>query len=175
MHLEQGRCVCDTDWQGILCDNYVGRCSQVCYQCVGPSDTDCTYCVQNAYMNIHGRCVCNHNWHGPACTKYGSTSQPPPMNSTEPSSSGTGDLMCHPRCADGCTGPTTYDCISCAPRSHRAYYEECVCDEGWSGSDCSTYQPGYDKCHDRCLTCSGPSVFDCLECNETANKNAWGI
>jgi hypothetical protein len=34
----------------------------------------------------------------------------------------------------------------------------CLCNSGWTGIDCST------KCHESCLTCSGPLATECASC-----------
>ena len=56
---------------------------------------------------------------------------------------------CDPKCYGSCTGPTAYDCNFCVHRAHRNIDGECVCDDYWTGKDCSTFISNFDRCHDR--------------------------
>lgn len=58
-----------------------------------------------------------------------------------------------------CAGPTTSDCLSCAPSTYLVY-SSC-----YSICPAHTYSLTCELCHDDCLNCTGPESTDCTSCN----------
>ena len=71
---------------------YGNFCSAKCLDCIGPTDFDCTKCVENALRDSTGRCVCMEGWKGDKC--------------------GDEIITCHSSCAS-CDGKSQNDCSSC--------------------------------------------------------------
>ncbi|XP_023248034.1 teneurin-a [Copidosoma floridanum] len=142
-----GMCHCEEGWKGAECDIPLGDC-QV---------PDCNQHGQC----VRGSCVCNPGWKGDFCSE---------PDCPDPSCSGHGACVagkCYCKagwqgercdqvdeqvykCLPGCSDHGTYDLESAS----------CVCDEHWTGVDCSqpscgldcgshgTCEKGRCKCHD---------------------------
>ena len=149
-----GRCVCDTHWSGDDCTVYVEEtnyeCHPKCVGCNGPSERDCIHCTTHCTKDYAGFCTCDAYWSGEDCSIYIGP--------------------CHPSCFDsgGCNGPTASDCITCFPNATRDEFGNCICDQYWTGRDCSKYA---GPCNDKCFGCHGPKDSDCELCATNAYLN----
>ena len=152
---QHGYCYCIDDWTGVDCAEYIGICPSSCTSCDSP--TQCKSCVSTAYL-AKGVCRCKEGWTGSDCK----------------TNSEVDNDQCDPKCYGGCKGPSSYDCNYCINRAHRTYSGECICDDNWSGPDCSIFTDEYNECHARCVKCTSPSAFECTECVEHAHLNDYG-
>jgi len=92
-------------------------------------------------------CVCEDGWSGELCDSYNDAC----------------DDICN-----FCYGPTDYDCMECVENAHRNEWGQCVCNNYWSGSDCTTFDEDY--CSPVCDGCTGPEDTDCKECVQNAAR-----
>jgi len=102
-------------------------------------------------------CICDDHWTGPDCKVY----------RKDPDE-------CHPRCFK-CTSPDITDCTICDANSHMNQYGVCICQTGWSGTDCNNHEAYNDKCHPTCEFCSGATKYECLYCVEHASRSTDGV
>merc|ERR1719264_902893 len=135
----------------------VGTCHALCDECHGPGVDDCDSCSTNANKNGKGECECKIGFGGADCTV--------PLAYTG---------VCDDKCKNGCSGPTSRDCIDCIDNGVRDFYGNCVCDHGWSGLRCETQHRYNGRCFPTCATCNGPYASDCLECVDNAYKDMYG-
>ena len=71
---------------------------------------------------------------------------------------------------DGCTGPGLSGCIGCVENAHwDPRVEECACNKGYTGEDCSDY---IGECPQLCAACTNDT--DCVSCIDNAIVNADG-
>ena len=157
---EYGTCHCDRQWQGVACDVFVyqGECDPICVGCNGPTAGDCLACNQHAFLDNFDICQCGAFWSGADCGTYAYTGH------------------CHQLCETECFGPDAADCVTCVPHSHKDSNNTCVCDEYWSGDDCSL-RLYLEACHPICdqrYGCRGPAAEDCVECNSYSERDFEG-
>ena len=160
---EYGNCHCDWQWQGAGCDQFVyqGDCNPICDKgrgCSGPGTGDCDLCNEHAFLDNYDNCQCLAYWHGVDCGSYTYTGH------------------CHALCDGECFGPCATDCVQCVPHAHRDGDQTCVCDENWTGDDCSV-RMYVEACHPICdhrYGCVGPAREDCKECNDYAERDFYG-
>ena len=152
-----GECICDAFWVGDHCSidtHFGGVCDPRCSGCTGPYNSDCLKCTQHAFMDYYGNCMCEAHWTGSDC-------------SVSVLSRGS----CDPKC-NGCTGPSSGDCIECTANSSRDSYGNCVCDRQWTGDDCSIFS---GICNPLCKdSCTGPLASNCISCIENATWDEFG-
>ena len=159
---KEGRCVCESPWDGDDCSitsYYHTECDSRCYGCTGPSNYECITCIENASHDKYKACVCDDGWTGTLCN----------INSLTQRGC---DSVCN-----GCSGPTSYDCIECTTNAGRNIYGQCECVPFYRGSDCSIYTgDGNVECDPLCGTkgCSGPLASDCLDCIHNASFDVQG-
>jgi len=149
-----GDCVCETDWSGDNCSIFSGICDKRCKTgCTGPTNADCNECLDKAEL-VNGACVCRNEW-----------------NSKEDCSEWSG--KCAQACAK-CSGFYSMDCHECAEHAYRTPEGLCTCEQDWEDLGLCTMYIGV--CSPLCKTgsCTGPSSFDCIECNTNTMRNSIG-
>jgi hypothetical protein len=112
--------------------------------------------------SMYGSCVCDQGWSGADCSQSGGgctlTGCPPSSHAcfTDPNDA------CYQTCQNYCVGTTT-----CSGRGH-LMYGNCVCDQGWSGADCSHMSDSMCSSHGysmygSCVCDQGWSGADCSQ------------
>ena len=139
---EYGDCHCDWQWSGADCSifHYQGTCHPICVGCNGPTEADCVECNQHAFKNHMNTCQCDAYWAGDDCGTYVYSGK------------------CHDLCDGECFGPSATDCVQCVPHSVRDYNGTCICEDYWTGDDCSV-RLYMGKCSPKCnqiYGCTGP-------------------
>ena len=157
---EYGNCQCDWQWSGADCltYHYQGTCDPICEGCHGPTSSDCTACNEHAFENFMGACQCDAYWSGDDCGTYVYTGK------------------CHELCDGECFGPSATDCVQCVPHSVRDFNGTCICEDYWTGDDCSV-RLYLGTCSPKCnqiYGCTGPEAQDCVRCVDNASRDAYG-
>jgi hypothetical protein len=83
---------------------------------------------------------------------------------------------CSPKCSlipGYCTGRTASDCSVCTTHAAKNTDGVCVCEDYWSGPDCSV-RAEYATCAEVCSGCRGPLASDCTSCVPHATLNLSG-
>jgi hypothetical protein len=148
-------CECDPEWDGASCDNYIGHCADTCQHgfCDGPTEFDCTKCVDNAEKYWDGKCICTEGWAGHLCELY--------------------QGKCDPICSNTCVGPTTYDCCGiCVTNASLNADMGCECNSNWEGPACDLFA---GICNPICVSCNGTTSSDCNECVPNAGRDSGGL
>lgn len=124
------------------------KCYENCLECKGPLDTDCLSCKNPSFkvLNKESKDVCLQD----CGINYFLTSN--------------NCLKCHDDCSV-CSGTLNTDCISCRNPSYLILNKE---SQNLCLENCGNYyyqnSQNCLKCHEKCLTCSGPLITECISC-----------
>ncbi|XP_033644314.1 extracellular matrix protein FRAS1-like [Asterias rubens] len=120
-------------------ENICSECHESCQECTGPRKSDCLVCANSTHVIRRNSCVpeCGQDYYlqGNIC------------HSCDPSC-----LSCHydnPRCVSCQSGQLLEDGL-CVPQCSAGFFQ---------GSDSHC-----EACHNTCLFCRGPSIYECLAC-----------
>ena len=129
-------CVCSESHFWDASVSLCKACDTSCASCSGSTSGSCTGCAENSSL-VGGFCTCNAGWYWDGVSACG---------------------ICYDNC-EMCTGPAAEDCVCMEHAS--LVGKDCVCETGFyrKGSEC-------EECDITCLTCSGPSFYECTSCAE---------
>jgi len=153
---------CLSSWYGMHCEIYLGACTGLCAYCpTGPNN--CETCGYGATWSPETLDALG-NVISPACTCMDGYQVSGPVNFCSWSSTATLGNPCD-------NAPTSYECINTCENSSKMYLTEdrnCVCAEGWTGTECELYT---GPCADGCASCTGPSIASCVSCRSDLEGN----
>jgi hypothetical protein len=151
------KCECDPGFSGPSCELWSGPCAAACLGCFGPTADQCVVCIEHAEVS-GGYCQCLPDWGVAAnCSVY--------VGTCDRRCSGVFGNQTRP---NTCYGPSNSDCFACSEHAHYDHISgACVCDDFWSGVDCSIWE---GPCDARCTgLCLGPGNTDCVACVPNAS------
>ena len=145
-----GSCHCSSGQYYDSIDTVCRDCDSTCAQCSGSSANSCTVCATGFSLS-NGKCVCQQSTCNCASGTYFQTSS-------------SICIECSSSCEE-CSGSQSNQCTSCTNNlvlfASATVTGTCICPTG-------TYLDQQPQmcldCSSTCLTCSGPSSTQCLQC-----------